>query len=177
MAKLKLATLWLDGCSGCHMSLLDIDERLIELANHVDIVYSPLVDVKEFPADVDITLIEGAVSTDDDLEKLQHVRSRTRLLIALGDCAVTANVPGMRNLHEVQDLLERSYRDNTDRPTRIPDQGVPALLPKSRPIHEIVRVDVHVPGCPPPADAIFYVLTELLEGRTPEPTTMTRFGK
>ena len=105
MNKMKLATVWLDGCSGCHMSFLDMDERLIELAGKVDLVYSPLVDNKEFPPDVDITLVEGAVSSEEDLHKIQAIRQRTKTLISLGDCAVTANVPAMRNPFTVQSSL------------------------------------------------------------------------
>ena len=97
MSKVRLATVWLDGCSGCHMSFLDMDERILEIAARVEVVYSPLVDLKEFPADVDVTIVEGGVSSEEDLHKIRMVRSRTKLLIALGDCAVTSNVPGMRN--------------------------------------------------------------------------------
>ena len=97
MSKARVATLWLDGCSGCHMSLLDMDERLLELAGKIDVVFSPLVDQKEFPENVDVALVEGAVSSDEDLEKIQKVRARSRLLVSLGDCAVTANIPSMRN--------------------------------------------------------------------------------
>ena len=97
MSKLKIATIWLDGCSGCHMSFLDMDERLIGILEAADLVYSPLVDAKEFPDDVDITLVEGAVSTTDDLKKLRKAREHSKLLVALGDCAVTGNVPSMRN--------------------------------------------------------------------------------
>ncbi len=97
MTKLRLATAWLDGCSGCHMSFLDMDEKLIELSKDFDLVYSPLVDIKTFPEEVDITLVEGAVSSVDDIEKILLIRERTRLLVAMGDCAVTGNVPAMRN--------------------------------------------------------------------------------
>src|SRR5208283_2983519 len=96
-AKVRLATAWLDGCSGCHMSFLDMDQRLLDLAPSIDLVYSPLVDIKEFPPDVDVTLVEGSVSTNEDIERIRKIRSRTKLLISLGDCAVTGNVPAMRN--------------------------------------------------------------------------------
>ena len=102
MSKPRLATVWLDGCSGCHMSFLDMDERLLEIAERADIVYSPLVDTKEYPADVDVCLVEGAVSSEDDLHKIRLVRERTKTLVSFGDCAVTANVPGMRNPIGVQ---------------------------------------------------------------------------
>src|SRR5689334_14543206 len=95
--KTRLATIWLDGCSGCHMSFLDMDERLLALTSQMDLVYSPLVDRKDFPDQVDVTLVEGSVSSDGDLEKILHVREHTRLLVSLGDCAVTGNVPSMRN--------------------------------------------------------------------------------
>ena len=97
MKKARLATLWLDGCSGCHMSLLDIDEAIAAVAEQADLLYGPLVDAQEFPADVDVTLVEGAISSHDDLEKIRAVRRNTRVLVALGDCAVTGNVPAMRN--------------------------------------------------------------------------------
>ena len=97
MSKLKLATVWLDGCSGCHMSFLDMDERLLELAELVDVVYSPLVDTKEFPDEVDIALVEGAVASVDDEKKIRKIRAHSKMLVAMGDCAITGNVPSMRN--------------------------------------------------------------------------------
>src|SRR5579863_6093509 len=93
--KTRLATVWLDGCSGCHMSLLDTDERLIALAQRVNVVWGPLVDAKEFPENVDVTLVEGAISSEEDLHRIQLIRARTKVLISLGDCAVTGNVPAM----------------------------------------------------------------------------------
>jgi NAD-reducing hydrogenase small subunit len=176
MSKARIATVWLDGCSGCHMSFLDMDERLLEVAAKADLVYSPLVDAKEFPADVDVTLVEGAVSSEDDLHKIRLVRERTRILVSLGDCAVTANVPGMRNPFGTKAVYDRAYRENVTFDPGIPNQVVPALLPTSRPIHEFVKVDVFVPGCPPSADTIYYVVSELLAGRNPEVELKTRFG-
>ena len=176
MSRKKLATVWLDGCSGCHMSFLDMDERLIELASLADLVYSPLVDTKEFPPDVDITLVEGAVSSEEDLHKIQKIRRQTKLLVSLGDCAVTANVPAMRNPFPVQAVCDRAYRENVTQTAGTPDQVVPRLLPYARPVHEVVPVDVFIPGCPPSADVIHYALTELLEGRVPALSSRTRFG-
>ena len=97
MKKVRLATVWLDGCAGCHMSLLDMDEAILAVAKRADVVYGPLVDAQEFPKAVDVTLIEGAVSSQDDLEKVRTIRQRSKLVVALGDCAVTGNVPAMRN--------------------------------------------------------------------------------
>lgn len=176
MSRKKLATVWLDGCSGCHMSFLDMDERLVELAGKVDLVYSPLVDAKEFPTDVDIALIEGAVSSEEDLHKIQMIRCRTKILVSLGDCAVTANVPAMRNPFTVESVYDRAYRDTATLEPSTPNQVIPRLLPYARPVHEVVSVDVYIPGCPPSADVIYYALTELLQGRLPELSSKTRFG-
>jgi NAD-reducing hydrogenase small subunit len=176
VSKKRMATVWLDGCSGCHMSFLDIDERLLTLGESADLVYSPLVDAKIFPEGVDVTLVEGAVSSEEDLHKIKMVRQRTRVLVSLGDCAVTANVPGMRNPFTTKDVYDRAYRENVTLNPVTPDQVVPRLLPQARPIHEYVAVDIFVPGCPPSADTIFYVVSELLAGRQPELSTRTRFG-
>jgi NAD-reducing hydrogenase small subunit len=176
MNKKRLATVWLDGCSGCHMSFLDMDERLIELAGQADLVYSPLVDAKEFPSDVDITLVEGAVGSEEDFEKIRNIRARTKVLVSLGDCAVTGNVPAMRNPFPVRSVYERAYSENASLDPRIPDQVVPRLLPCVRPLHEVVAIDVYVPGCPPSADVIYYTLMELFAGRRPELSSRTRFG-
>ena len=175
--KVRLATVWLDGCSGCHMSFLDLDQRLLDLAPAIDLVYSPLVDHKHFPSDVDVTLVEGSVSTDEDIEKIRRIRAGTRILVALGDCAITGNVPAMRNPFDVASVFDRAYFENTDLQKQRPTSHLPVLLDRVRPVHEVVDVDLFVPGCPPPADAIHYVLSELLAGRTPNPGTMTRFGR
>jgi NAD-reducing hydrogenase small subunit len=153
------------------MSFLDTDERLIELLERAELCYSPLVDTKQFPDMVDITLVEGSVSNTDDLERIRHVRAHTRTLVSLGDCAVTANVPGMRNPFGLTAVLRRVYGN-----AAAPDQAVPALLPQALPVHAYVTVDVYVPGCPPSADAIYSILCELLDGRTPDVGALTRFG-
>ena len=131
---------------------------------------------RNFPEDVDVTLVEGAVSSEEDLHKIKMIRERTKILVSLGDCAVTANVPGMRNPFGTKAVYDRAYRENVTFDPGVPDQVVPALLPTSRPVHEFVNVDVYIPGCPPSADTIYYAVTELLEGRTPDLTLKTRFG-
>ena len=179
MARAKLATVWLDGCSGCHMSLLDMDERLLTLAERADIVYSPLVDAKVFPEDVDIVLVEGAVSTDEDLERVRLVRSRSKVLVAFGDCALTTNVPGMRNVfdgHAAEPLYQRAYIENATINRRFPARNVPHHLPRTLPVHKVVDVDVFLPGCPPSADQIFDAVVALLDGRAPTPAAHAHFG-
>jgi NAD-reducing hydrogenase small subunit len=175
--KPRVATVWLSGCSGCHMSFLDQDERLVELAKLIQVVYSPIADVKEFPEKVDVTLIEGAVANEEQLEMLKKVRARTRILISLGDCAVSGNVTALRNSWDNSDeaVLERAYKTPEDLNASIPNM-VPKLLIKARPLHEIVKVDFYIPGCPPSADLIHYVITELLSGRTPSMEGRARYG-
>ncbi len=175
--KTKLATIWLSGCSGCHMSFLDQDELLLELAKKIQVVYSPIMDVKTFPESVDVTLIEGAVANEEQQSLLKEARAQTKILISLGDCAVTGNVPALRNAWDssARLALERAYVENADVSKQIPTD-VPKLLKKVRPLHEVVKVDYFVPGCPPSADLINYVLTELLAGRTPNMEGRSKYG-
>ena len=172
MPKKKIATYWLGGCSGCHMSLLDIDERILEVARLADFVRSPIVDGKEIP-EVDIALVEGAVGSEEHLEELLLIRKRSKTLVALGDCAVSTNVTGLRNLHPLKEVMETSYMKADSNDGEGPMPGHPALMrlgEKVRPLHETVRVDVFLRGCPPDADAIFHVLFELLHDRMPDPS-------
>lgn len=174
--KPRLATVWLGGCSGCHMSLLDLDERLIELQRRVELCRSPLVDAKDFPP-VDIALVEGAVVNEDNLRELRRVRAQSKTVVAFGDCAVTGNVSAMRNQFGLEDVLDAAYRRSSQVVRGVPRGGdgiVPALLPKVVPIHAVVHVDHFLPGCPPSADAIWEVLTALLDGRPP--ALVGRFG-
>jgi NAD-reducing hydrogenase small subunit len=166
--KPRLATVWLGGCSGCHMSFLDLDERLIDLTQRVKMLASPLTDYKEF-TEADITLVEGAVANEEHLTHIRTVRQRSRILISFGDCAVTGNVTAMRNFFSIEEVLNRAYRETSEVVVGIPEGNgaVPRLLPRVRPVHDVVKVDYFLPGCPPSADAIHALLTDLLEGRAP----------
>ncbi len=176
MKKLKLATVWLDGCSGCLMSLLDLDGALIPIVRKVDIVYGPLVDAQEFPEDVDVTLVEGAISTPEDLERLQQIRARSKMVVSLGDCAVTGNVAGLRNVIPVNKLLQRIYVEGADANGCIPRDGLPQLSKVARPAQDFVKIDVCLPGCPPQNKVIAGFLNNLLEGRKPEANQKIKFG-
>jgi NAD-reducing hydrogenase small subunit len=158
------------------MSMIDMDERILDIFSRADLVYSPLVDYKDYPEHVDVCLVEGAVSSEDDLHKAKMVREHTTTIIAFGDCAVTSNVPGMRNPIGVDPLLDLAYRENVTVNPQIPTEIVPALLPMSIPVHKVIDVDVFLPGCPPSADLIFTLLDDLLSGRVPE-TAGSRFGR
>jgi NAD-reducing hydrogenase small subunit len=168
MERLRLATVWLGGCSGCHMSFLDLDEFLIELTDKADVVYSPIMDIKTYPQGVDLALVEGAIANEEHLVMIQRVRRQTRVLISFGDCAVTGNVTALRNpLGTAEPVLRRSYVEQTDLQPQIPfERGiVPVLLDRVMPIHAVVPVDVYLPGCPPPAPRIRAVLDQLLAGQ------------
>jgi NAD-reducing hydrogenase small subunit len=171
--KIRLATVWLGGCAGCHMSFLDLDEFLIDLADAVELVYSPVVDVKAYPENVDLCLIEGAVCNEDNLEILHQIRARTKVLVSFGDCAVTGNVPAMRNplgLANVENVLQRAYIENAQNNPSVPkaDGIVPQLLPQVLPVHEVVQVEYFLPGCPPPAARIKSLVAQLLAGAVPK---------
>lgn len=164
--KVRLATVWLGGCSGCHMSLLDLDEFLLELQSLADLVYGPLVDVKEFPPGVDVTLVEGAVANGDNLELLETIRERSTLVVSFGDCAVTGNVTALRNCGRVSELLTTVYRAGADRAPIGPGavRVLPPLLPKVLPLHHVVDIDAFIPGCPPDPGRIRTALEALLRG-------------
>jgi NAD-reducing hydrogenase small subunit len=176
VGKVKVATTWLDCCSGCHMSFLDIDEALIGLADVLEFNASPITDIKEF-SQVDIGFVEGSVGNEHDLEVVKNLRSKCRILIAVGDCACFGGINAMRNLFDTGDLLKRVYTtEGTANTGVIPgSEDLPKLLPQ-RPLNQIVKVDCYIPGCPPSAKNILYVLQELLQGRIPVlPGEMMKF--
>ena len=149
MSKPRVATVWLDGCSGCHMSLIDMDERILDIFERADLVYGPLVDFKDFPEDVDVCLVEGAVSSEEDLHKIRLVRERTKTLVSFGDCAVTSNVPGMRNPIGVAPLMDRAYRENVHAESADADErraAAPADVEAGPPGREGRRLPARLPA-------------------------------
>lgn len=162
--KIRLATAWLGGCSGCHMSFLDLNERLLDLAEAAELVYSPLADVKELPEGIDVILVEGAVANSDQVKLAEEIRSRSKIVVSFGDCAATGNVTSLRNRLDLQDLLATVYQGG---PGIISpqDKFLPLFLLKVLPLHQVVPVDVYIPGCPPDPKRIWAALSALLEGR------------
>ena len=181
MEKVKIGTTWLDACSGCHMSLLDMDEELLTIAEKIEMVYGPLVDAKEIPDEVDVFLVSGSVSTQEEMEKAVEIRKKSHLVASLGDCAITGNVPSMRNQVGAREALHGVYGDEGVSCEEIPGLGgdkdsVPSLLKRVRPLHEVVEVDEFIQGCPPGAELINLILGELLAGRAPRRGVRTHFG-
>jgi NAD-reducing hydrogenase small subunit len=177
--KPRVATVWLGGCSGCHMSFLDMDERLLELAGRMDLVFSPFADVKVFPEGVDVTLVEGALCNEEHLETARAVRARSKLVVAFGDCAVTGNVTAIRNaLGKALPVLECAYLDPALLQPQLPAEPglVPRLLDRVWPLHQVIAVDLFLPGCPPGADLIHQLLDDLLASRTPRLEGRFRYG-
>lgn len=171
MPKPKISTDWMAGCAGCHMSLLDMDERIIQVAELADIRSSPITDLKEpDQSGVAVGVLEGGINNTSNEEVAHRMRKRCRILVALGDCAVFGGVPAMRNLFTIEETLRRAYveTESTDSQGKIPDDPELSKPTRVRAIHEVVPVDINVPGCPPDADVIFYVLSELAQGRKPQ---------
>jgi len=177
MAKVKVATIWLEGCAGCHMSFLDIDEAIIELTNAVEFSRSPITDIKEF-LPVDVGIVEGGVGNTEQEEALKELRANCRILMAWGDCACFGGIGAMRSSFDREEVLRRAYIETeSTQDGKIPrPPAVPALLDKVKPVNHVVKVDCYVPGCPPEAQVILYALKELLAGRVPVlPSEMMRF--
>jgi NAD-reducing hydrogenase small subunit len=171
MGKPKVASDWMAGCAGCHMSLLDIDERIVKLAELVDIRSTPITDLKEpDKTGVDVGILEGGINNTANEEQAHRMRKSCKLLVALGDCAVFGGVPAMRNFFTIQDALRRAYveTESTDEKGKIPDDPELCQPTWVRALHEVVPVDIFLPGCPPDPEAIFYVLSELAQGRMPQ---------
>ena len=167
--KIKVATASLAGCFGCHMSLLDIDERILELIEVVEFDRTPITDIKVV-GDCDLGLIEGGVANAENVEVLRDFRRHCRILVAFGACAVNGGIPAMRNQFELRECLEEAYVDGVGvhNPGIPDDPEIPLLLNKVHPIHEVVKVDYFLPGCPPPADTIWTFFEQLLNDQPVE---------
>jgi NAD-reducing hydrogenase small subunit len=170
MAKIKIATDWLAGCAGCHMSLLDIDARLVGLLELVEFTSSPITDLKHPPEDgVTVGILEGAISNSHNVVVAKQMRERCQILMAIGDCATFGGIVAMRNLCGTGAALQRAYVETE---TTV-DGFIPDSTELGRPLEEVtgvdkvVKVDVFVPGCPPSADALYFAISELLAGRKP----------
>jgi len=168
--KVTIATCSLAGCFGCHMSLLDIDERIVELVDHVQFDRSPINDIKECSTDIDIGLIEGAVCNTENIETLREFRESCKIIVAVGACAIGGGVPALRNGIDVRELLEAVYVNGVgvENPQIPTDKELPHILERVSPMHEVVKVDFFLPGCPPPADAFWHMLNDILAGRQPD---------
>lgn len=168
MAKVKVATDWLAGCAGCHMSLLDLDERLVALTESIEITSSPVTDLKH-PPEVDLGIIEGAVANSSNEEVVKEMRHQCKILMALGDCAVFGGIPLMRNLAGKDEALRHAYLEAASVVDgEIPDDEELATMEEQvKGINQVVKVDCYVPGCPPSPEAIYFALSELLAGRIP----------
>lgn len=167
--KATLASDWLAGCAGCHMSLLDMDERLVALLDQVSLHATPITDLKQPPAaGVDVGLLEGCVNNSAGEQVARRMRDRCRVLVALGDCAVFGGVPTLRNRVCMREALRRAYIETESTAEgRVPADPELAVMQEARALDQVVKVDVYLPGCPPSPDTIFYALSELAAGRKP----------
>jgi len=167
--KLRLATCSLAGCFGCHMSLLDIDERVIEVLNNVEYGRSPLTDIKELEQ-ADVGIVEGALCNEDNVKVLRQFREHCSILVGVGACALTGGLPAMRNHFGLTACVKEAYLEGVGvvNPCIPSDPELPRMLNRVRPIQEVVEVDYFLPGCPPPADAFYELFSALLEGREPQ---------
>ena len=165
--KVRLATTSLAGCFGCHMSFLDIDERLFELAELVEFDRSPLTDIKRC-SPCHIAFIEGGVCNTENVHVVRELRANAKILVGVGACAINGGLPALRNRLRIDDILDQVYRDPASGEACIPDSPeLPLALDKVYPLNEIVRVDYSLPGCPPSGDAIWKFLKDLILGRMP----------
>jgi NAD-reducing hydrogenase small subunit len=166
MAKPKIATTSLAGCFGCHMSILDIDDRILELIELVDFDKSPVNDLKDFTGRCAVGLVEGGCCNEENVRVLREFRKHCDVLVAVGECAICGGIPAMRNPIPLKECLDEAYRNGptVHNPSgrRPNDPELPALLNRVYPCQEVVKIDGFIQGCPPPADAIWAALTALL---------------
>lgn len=168
MPKPKIATTSLAGCFGCHMSVLDIDERILKLVELVDFDRSPIDDIKKISGRCLVGLVEGGCCNEENVHVLQEFRKHCDILIAVGDCATMGGIPALRNTIPLKECLDEAYRNGptvyNPEGTTPDDPDLPLLLDKVYPVQEVVKIDYYLPGCPPSADTIWAALTALLGG-------------
>lgn len=169
MSKPVVATTSLAGCFGCHMSLLDIDDRILELIELVEFNKSPIDDIKEFSKKCDIGIIEGGCCNSENVHILKEFREQCKILISLGECAIMGGLPAMRNGIPIKECLEEAYLNGltvaSNEEKILPnDPELPMLLDRVYPCHEVVKIDYFLPGCPPSADLIWMTLVALITG-------------
>lgn len=166
--KLRVATTSLAGCFGCHMSLLDIDERLVPLLELIDLGSSPLTDIKRC-GPCDLGFIEGGLCNAENVHRLRELRENCKILVAVGACAINGGLPALRNHLDIRECLQSVYLTGkgVERGFIPNDPELPLPLEQVHPVHDVVKIDYFLPGCPPSADAIWHFFTELIAGRTP----------
>jgi NAD-reducing hydrogenase small subunit len=179
MGKPKIATVWLEGCAGCHMSFLDLDEALLDILPLVELTVSPITDFKDFQfPDVELGIIEGGIGNEEQLEIAKHLRSKAKIIMTWGDCAVFGGINTLRNWIPQKEVLHRGYvaSESTVAGVIPMHAEIPRLLDHVIPVNQVITVDAYIPGCPPSPEVIAYSLTEILKGKIPVlPSDMIHF--
>ncbi|ADG13053.1 hypothetical protein Metin_0383 [Methanocaldococcus infernus ME] len=166
----KVGIIQLCGCSGCHISFLDLHDKLLEVLPNIEIVYAPIImDAKEIPDGIDVFLVEGGIRNKHDEHLIKEIREKSKIVVAFGTCAAYGGIPGLANLYDKEELLKEVYNtDSTDNKGEMPKEEIPELTDVLRPISDYVKVDYVIPGCPPCPDEIAKALEAILKGEAPK---------